>query len=512
MIETNVPKKELPQFPEPYWRASTNLPSFPKLDQHITVDTAVVGGGISGITTAYLLAKAGVKVALLEAGNILNGTTGHTTAKITAQHDIIYDELIKQIGQEQAKLYYQANMDALNFIKQTVDEHKIECGFSEQDAYVYTNTESSMKKINDEFAAYQKLGINGEYVTRIAIPLPIKAAIEMKKQAQFHPLQYLAVLVQKIVDEGGVIYENTTAKTMEEAPSSKVITQDGFEISCENMISCSHFPFYDGMGFYFSRLHAQRSYVLGIKSDKQYPGGMYLSAEDPKRSIRYTTTSSGENLILIGGQNHKTGQGICTIQHYEALQAFAEDTFGIQEIAYRWSAQDLTTLDKIPYIGQISSLKPNMYVATGYRKWGMSTGTAAALLLRDLILGNDNPYHELYTPSRFDLTPDVKNFVVQNADVAKHLIAGKLEIVHRKPEDLEPGEGSVVTVNGKRAGAYKDDQGKLHLVDTTCTHMGCEVEWNDGDRSWDCPCHGSRFTFDGDVMEGPAKKSLAKLN
>lgn len=503
--------KGMPQLPEPYWRDSITPPAFPKLTEDIKADAAIIGGGISGVTTAYLLAKEGLKVVLLDAGPLLNGTTGHTTAKITAQHDLIYNEFVNQVGEEKAKLYYQANTDALQFIKGLVEEHKIECAFSEQDAYIYTNSDSYISKLNDEFAAYEKLGIKGELVTQIPLPLPIKSAIVMRKQAQFHPLQYLTSLVQIFTNSGGVIYENTTADTVEEDAQMKVRTREGHTITCDHVISCSHFPFYEGMGFYFSRMHAERSYVLGIRSEKNYPGGMYLSAEEPKRSVRYTTTNRGENLILIGGESHKTGQGICTIKHYEALQAFAENTFGIQEIPYRWSAQDLVTLDKIPYIGQISSGKQNIYVATGYRKWGMSHGTAAALLIRDLILKHENPYRELYTPSRFDAVPDLKNFIVQNTDVAKHLIAGKLEIVYRRPEDLTNGEGAVVTVDGKRAGAYKDEQGTLHIVDTTCTHMGCELEWNLGERSWDCPCHGSRFSITGDVMEGPAKKPLKKI-
>jgi Rieske Fe-S protein len=238
---------------------------------------------------------------------------------------------------------------------------------------------------------------------------------------------------------------------------------------------------------------------------------MYLSADNPKRSIRYATIND-QKLILIGGESHKTGQGVPTIQHYKTLQSFASEVFTVTSIPYRWSAQDLTTLDKVPYIGNMTTNTPNIYVATGYRKWGMTNGTFAGLLLTDLIMNRENRYRDLYTPSRFYTDPSVKHFITQNLDVAKHLVEGKIEVVVRTPEDLANGEGAVVIVNGKRAGAYKDENGTLSIVDTTCTHMGCEVEWNSGDRTWDCPCHGSRFSIHGDVIEGPAKQSLNKID
>uniref|UniRef100_A0A7U3YIJ6 FAD dependent oxidoreductase n=1 Tax=Geobacillus sp. (strain Y4.1MC1) TaxID=581103 RepID=A0A7U3YIJ6_GEOS0 len=499
----------LPLSLEPYWRTSAALPSFPKLSEHIRTDVAIIGGGISGITTAYLLAKNGVRVVLLEADRLLNGTTGHTTAKITAQHDIIYDELINHLGQEKAKLYYAACMEALRFIRSTVNQEAIDCDFMAQDAYIYADSSSSLTKLINEWKAYEKLGIDGTFVESLPLPLPVKGAVMMKNQAQFHPLKYLAKLVNAIIQAGGRIYEHTPAADIEQGSALTVVTRDKKRVACEHVVVCSHFPFYDG-GFYFSRMYAERSYVLGVKIAEAYPGGMYLSADQPKRSIRYAPMN-GENLILIGGENHKTGQGVPTMKHYESLQSFASELFTVTDIPYRWSAQDLTTLDKVPYIGTMTAGTPNIFVATGYRKWGMTHGTIAGLLISDLILGRDNRYRDLYTPSRFYADPSVKHFLTQNVDVAKHLVEGKIEVVVRKPEDLANGEGAVVTVNGKRAGAYKDENGTLSIVDTTCTHMGCELEWNSGDRTWDCPCHGSRFSVDGNVVEGPAQQPLNKI-
>ncbi|MGO4543811.1 FAD-dependent oxidoreductase [Paenibacillus sp. 2TAB23] len=503
---------QIPKFPQSLWMDSTNKRSiFPALEQDIEADIAVVGGGISGITTAYLLVQEGFKVVLVEAGKLLGGTTAHTTAKITAQHDLIYDELIGKEGLEKAQLYYRANAEALQFIKRTIENANINCGFSAQEAYVYAESDAYIKKLEMEMSAYSRLGISGEYVERIPLQVPAKAAVIMHEQAQFHPLQYLSALVDKFAELGGIVYENTTAVDVKTGSTPEVITSQDHRIKCKHVVSCTHFPFYDGLGFYFARMHADRSYVLGLRVTDHVGEGMYLSAEDPKRSMRCAESVEHGKLLLLGGQSHKTGQGVCTINHYEELKRYAEKYFQLEEIVYRWSAQDLATGDQIPFIGRITATSPNVYIATGYRKWGMTNGTAAALLIRDMILNKENAYEDLFAPSRSISAGTIKNLIVDNIDVAKHLIAGKLEMVNKRPEDLALDEGSVVRLHGKRAGAYKDSEGKLYLVDTTCTHMGCEVEWNNGDRTWDCPCHGSRFSVSGDVIEGPAEEPLIVL-
>jgi len=502
----------LPDSPSSYWLNSVEAEplSFEPLGENIEVDVAVVGGGITGITLAALLAEEGKRVALLEAGRLLSGTTGHTTAKITAQHDIIYDEWIQHIGEERSRLYYEANMEALAFIRRQVESHRIDCDLQPEDSYIYTTSDANIKKLDREWAAYERLGIPGRRIGHIPLPVNSRAAVVMTGQARFHPVAYLKRLLRSFVDKGGLVFEHTTALGVDHGdPLTKVATGTGHTVLCGHVASCTHFPFYGLRGFYFARMYAERSYVLGLrmKDDYRYPGGMYFSADDPPRSIR-EVTYNGDKLLLVGGEKHKPGQGICTIKHYEALERFARSTFGDWEIAYRWSAQDLTTLDKLPYIGRASTHEPRVLVATGYRKWGMTTGTAAAMLLKDMILGSDNRYEELFAPSRFYADPALKTFLSSNADVAKHLLEGKLEWVRRHPQEVKPGEGAVVQVNGGRAGAYREQDGTLHVVDTTCTHMGCEVEWNDGDRTWDCPCHGSRFSFKGEVVEGPAKQPL----
>ncbi|KAB7704398.1 FAD-dependent oxidoreductase [Bacillus aerolatus] len=503
--------KKLPQVPEPYWRDFIDLPEFPRLEKDIQVDVVIVGGGMTGITSAYLLVNEGLKVAILEAGKLLNGTTGHTTAKVTAQHDVIYDEFIQNFGRSKARLYYEANTDALSFIKKTVDEHQINCDFSEQDAYIYATTDQYASKLKKEADAYEKLGINGGLVNSIPFDIDIQNALVMKNQAQFHPIKYLTHLIKIITEKGGLIFENTTGVNIETGEQPTVLTREGPRAAGNYVLSCSHFPFYEGLGFYSTRLYADRSYIVAAKTKKPFPGGMYISADQPTRSLR-STTINGEEMVLIAGEGHKTGQGKDTMEHYKALETFGEQVFGLDNIMYRWSAQDLVTLDKIPYVGEITSGQPNILIATGYRKWGMTNSTAAALLFRDMILGKKNAYQSLYTPSRFYADPSLKNFLVENADVVGHLIKGKLEMPDKSAEELSIGEGAVINVKGHRKGAYKDEEGKLHIVDTTCTHVGCEVEWNSGDRSWDCPCHGSRFSYTGEVIEGPAEKPLQQYD
>ncbi|MFC3038878.1 FAD-dependent oxidoreductase [Virgibacillus xinjiangensis] len=502
---------QLPNNPETYWRDSIELPTFPPLEESISVDVAIAGAGITGITAAYLLSSQNIKVAVLDADQILNGTTGHTTAKITAQHGLIYDEFIQHFGEEVASKYYQAAEEAKELIKQNIEKHQIECDFQTEDAYIYTNEDSYVQQLQKEKEAYDKLGIPGELTDHLPLNLAVKSALMMKNQAQFHPLKYLKALTELCIEQGVKFYENTVATDVEYNNQPAILTKDGHRITCKNIIAATHFPFQDKRGLYFARMYAERAYVLGIKTSQKYPGGMYINAESPTRSIR-STTFNGEKLWLISGENHKTGQGKPTMEHYNALQAFSEENFDMEEVVYRWSAQDLTTLDKIPYVGSLEKDQDHILIATGYRKWGMTNGTIAAKILTDKILKKENAYAEIYQPSRFKGHPGIREFAQINADVVKHMVRGKMEQRERKIDELLADDAAVIRINGQRAGAYKDKEENLHVVDTTCTHMGCEVEWNSGDRTWDCPCHGSRFSYTGDVIEGPAQKPLKKID
>lgn len=510
--ELNPMAKEKPNT-EPIWRQEIHLPSFSTLKENIDADVAIIGAGITGITTAYLLTKHhGLKVAILDSDVILNGATGHTTAKVTAQHGLIYDELINHFGEEHARLYYEAQVEAIEIIKQFINTLNIDCQLTEEDAYIYTNNEKYVEKLKKEKKAYDLLNIKGDLLDKIPLNLPIKLALRMNNQAQFHPLLYLKRLVEEIQQLGGSVFENTTAVDIEFNKRPAVITDQGIRVFCNYVIVASQFPFYDGEGFYPMRMYPERAYVLAIKSSFKYPGGMYINAESPSRSIR-SVQYNGEELLLIIGENHKTGQGKETRYHYQALENFAQDLTQSSEPLFRWSTQDLTTLDKLPYIGPITPTHQNVFVATGYRKWGMTNGTIAAKIITDQIIGKKNRYSKLFTPARFKIDPGLKRFAAINLDVAKHMLRGKFD--HTKDikaiEKMRPGEALITRVNGKRTGVYMDEHHKVHLVNTTCTHLGCEVEWNSGDHTWDCPCHGSRFSYTGEVITGPAKKPLKRI-
>lgn len=498
--------QELPRFPEPYWRESLTFPSFPKLERDLETDVLIVGGGITGITSAYLLSKAGKKVTLIDGSEILNGTTGHTTAKITSQHGAIYDQLISKHGEEKSRLYYEANQEGMELIKTLIQEHSIDCGLTPQDAYLYADTDEGINKVKKELEAYERLGIPSEYVDNIPLGIPCKAALIMKGQAQFHPLKYLKELIPSIQNAGGEIYERTTAMKIDEDNSGlKVQLENGHQIKSKQIIVASHYPFNDEMGLYFARMHVSRSYVLGIKVKQEYPGGMYYSADSPSRSLRYTVDESGGQLILVSGNSHKTGQGESMIHHYEDLQDYSLKHFEVEDIPYRWSAQDIVTPDYLPYVGPVTTGHPNVQIATGFRKWGMTNGTISAKIMTDRFLQKENRYAQLYDPNRLG---DIATIIKDNVDVAKHMIKGKFAPVHQTPEDLKNDEGAIIKVNGERTGCYRDKEGLLHMVDSTCTHMGCEVAWNSGERTWDCPCHGSRYSISGEVLEGPAVEPL----
>lgn len=494
---------------ESYWIESSNLASHNTLTENTETEVVIVGGGITGITAAYLLAKEGKDVVLLEADRILHGTTGHTTAKVTAQHGMFYDELISHIGEKSARLYYDVNMHAKEFIENTIQANDLDCGFEQKDAVLYAVSEKSEKKLSKEIKAYETLGIPHEVTSELPFDVSVKRALHMKNQAQFHPLQYLTFLVEEFINLGGRIYEQTVAVDMLEGEKPTVETRDGQYVVCDHVLSCSHYPFYDRENLFFTRMYAERSYVVAAKGESV--SGMYLSVDNPKRSIR-SVEINGESHLLLGGEGHKAGQGEPTELHYQALKDFGREAFSSSEFPYKWSAQDLYTLDHIPYIGVLTEDYSNTYFACGFRKWGMTSGTAAAMILKDYVLGKQTGEMEMFHPSRILLDPGFKEFFKQNMNVAGHFIGGKLKPTDKLMEDVQIGEGAHVSCDGRKSGAYRDENGVLFIVDATCTHLGCEVEWNGGDRTWDCPCHGSRFNYDGTVREGPAKQPLERLD
>ena len=496
--------------PKSYWLASTPTTNYPILDENIDVDIVIIGGGLAGISSAYLLQKEGLKIAILESNHICQGTTAHTTAKITSQHGLIYNKIKNKIGKNLAKQYADANESAIHEYKKIIEDNQIDCDYIPQSAFIYTQQDEYIQKIQDEVKTASSLGIEASYVNKIPFPMEIKAAIRFNNQAQFHPRKYLLGLA-KVIENKVQIFENSKAQDIKEVGDNYIITTErGKKVRAKNLIIASHYPFYNKHGAYFTRIYTERSYIVAIRAKEKYPGGMYINAEEPARSLRHQSSEEGE-LIFVVGEHHKTGQSQNTNEHYEALIDFANNVFTVEDIPYRWSTQDCMTLDGIPYVGNFTSNTPNMYIATGFGKWGMTNSMVSAMILRDLIIKGESPWQDVYNPSRQTITASAKNFVVENFNVAAQLIDGKLSSFP-KDIDIKPGEGKVVKIDGERVGAYRDEEGTLHLVNTTCTHMGCELNWNSAEITWDCPCHGSRFSYEGEILEGPAIKSLKAGN
>ncbi len=505
----NLVEKTFLQAPESYWMASTPKTDYPQLKENIKTDILVIGGGITGITTAYLLQKEGLDVVIIDTNRIAAATSGHTTAKITSLHDLIYAKLIKQVGNEGAYKYGEINEKAINTIADIVSSNNIQCDFSRQPNYVFTQDEDYIEKIEEEVNAARSLDLPASYKSNLPLPIEIQGAICFDNQAQFHPRKYLLALADIFVKKGGRIFENTTALDIHHGENCITSIKGDLKITSNKVIVTTQFPFYDGGGLYATKMYAERSYIVAAKSPNKFPGGMYISYEDPSRSLRYQPIENDEQLILIGGEHHKTGQDDKENDHYKNLILYASNTFSAFDIPYRWSAQDYTVMDDVPYIGYITSEKHNIFVATGFAKWGMTSSTSAAMIIRDLILSGNSDYNYIFSPSR--LKPVFsKNFYEQNLNVVENLIAGKTKSL---PEEfsLELEEGKPVKVDGKKAGAYRDKDGNIFVVDTTCTHLGCEVRWNSAEKTWDCPCHASRFDYKGNVIEGPAIKPLERL-
>ncbi|MUV39837.1 putative Rieske 2Fe-2S iron-sulfur protein YhfW [Lentibacillus sp. JNUCC-1] len=486
-----------------YWHKIYQKDQENTLQEDIQTDVVVAGGGIAGVMSAYFLAKSGKRVALLEARELYSGTTGFTTAKLTAQHNLIYDEMINRYGQKTAQQYYQANMEGIAFVKELANQYGIDCDLEEQDAFVFTEQIQHKDKLKKEYDAYQKLGIEGAFVEDLPLDLDISAAVMMRHQAQFHPVKFLQGIVKEIKALGGYVFEHTPVMDLSVDKQVTCHTDSDYTVTADDVVLATHLPVYEpGKKFYSSHVKTESSYALAVKSSYEFPEGMYINNDLPKRTLR-SIRDNGENYLLVGGESHPTGDGKSSKERYEQLVKFAESHFGDVEVLNHWSSHDYIAPDRIPFIGQLHEDTDHVYTLTAFGKWGLAAAVTGGKVITDLIQGDDNPYAALFAPNRqinkITETEPKDDNPTESYDKSSQA---------SDPKQLSPGMGSIVKIDDKNVAAYKDNNGQLHLLDTACTHLGCDVAWNDGDKTWDCPCHGSRFAATGEVIEGPAVKDM----
>ncbi|HEX3291345.1 MAG TPA: FAD-dependent oxidoreductase [Gaiella sp.] len=494
---------------ESLWTATTDSTSFPALDGDLRVDVAVVGGGIVGITTALLLVAAGKTVALLEGDRVVEGVTGHTTAKVTSLHTMIYAELERRLGKDEARLYGEANEAGLDLIRRLCRDHAIECDLRETSAYTFATADDDVERIEREVAAALSAGLPASFVDEPPVPFSTRGAVRFSGQAQFHPRKYLLGLAEQLEASGGRVFERTRVVDVERGTPCRVRVKAGRAVTAESVIVATHAPILDAK-LLLARARSERGYALALEAGDEMPDGMFISASAPSHSVR-TASFDGRDVLVVSGEGHHVGepgeQGARA--HSERLERWARDALGARDVLFRWSTQDLYSLDRRPFIGAVDR-RSRIFAATAFGGWGMTTGTVAGMLLRDLVLEVESPWAGLYDPGRIEARA-LPSLVQKGAHDAKRLIGDRLG--HDEPAgsvaELAPGSGEVVRIEGERLAVARDDSGTLHAVSAVCTHLGCIVSWNDAEQSWDCPCHGSRFSARGEVLHGPAKAPLA---
>lgn len=426
------------------WQATLELPQFKQLDNDLKTDVLIIGGGLSGILCAYMLEQEKIPYALVESDRICGSTSGNTTAKITSQHGLVYHKLLRRFGLEKARQYFRANEEALASYRSLC--RNIDCDFEEKDSFIYSVDRA--EKLEKEWNALQKLGAGADFVRHLPLPFPVAGAIRFADQAQFNPLKFVRGLVP-----GLNIYEHTAVRSFD---GRSYHTNRG-KITAEKTIVATHFPFLNKHGAYFLKLYQHRSYVIALENAQEI-GGMYMDERKTGVSFR-----NYENLLLLGGGAHRTGKSGGS---WEELESFARKYYPRARVKYRWAAQDCMSLDALPYIGQYSSGTPDLFVASGFNKWGITSSMVAAMMLLDLVQGKESQYKDLFSPSRSVLHP-------QLASNAFHAAAGLL--TPRTPR---------------------------------CPHLGCALKWNPQEHSWDCSCHGSRFGQDGTLLNNPSTSGL----
>jgi glycine/D-amino acid oxidase-like deaminating enzyme/nitrite reductase/ring-hydroxylating ferredoxin subunit len=480
-------------------------------------DVIIVGAGITGISLALRLQSSGLQCLVLEAHNCCFGTTGGTTAHLNTLLDTPYTTLINNFGENNAKLVAQGVKEAIHHIERNIEKYQIDCGFERTAAYLFAQNEQQQKELQDIVEACEKVSVPVHYSGHLPVTIPFTKAIEIPAQAKFSPVKYVYELAKAFINAGGRIIEQMPV-TYHTHRTDEVTSQEIIEVQTDNnytyitnaLVYATHIP--PGVNVLHLRCAPYRSYAMAVKLAGTYPAELCYDMYDPYHYYR-TQVIDGEPYFIVGGEDHKTGHEDNTAACFNRLEAHIRTHFNVESITHKWSSQYYEPADGLPYIGELPGARPNVYVATGYGGNGMVYSQVATILLSDLILTGASAYKELFDPNRIKPIAGFANFIRENADVVKNLVSG---LVTRSQLDslseLAHGEGKVVVFDKHKIAMYKDNDGNLHVLNPTCTHLKCSVAWNAAELSWDCPCHGARYAIDGDVLNGPASMDLKKID
>jgi glycine/D-amino acid oxidase-like deaminating enzyme/nitrite reductase/ring-hydroxylating ferredoxin subunit len=469
-------------------------------------DVMIVGGGVTGITTALELQKAGKSCIVTEAHSLCFGTSGGTTAHLNTFFDTTYDQVQSDFGEDNAQLLANAASKALELYRSNVETYAIDCGYEQKDGYVYSQDEKQTEELQKMFESSKKAGVDVAYTDRIPVPIEFAKAIVYREQANVHASRYVFALAKAFEDAGGVIVQNCRVEDFKGDHTLEVQTSQGV-IKANVLIWATHIP--PGINLLHFRCAPYRSYAMAVTlNDETYPDGLAYDMYDPYHYYR-TQEIDGKKYLIVGGEDHKTAHEQNTDMCFTRLEAHVRTYFNVKEIAFQWSSQYFEPADGLAYIGHLPGNPDNVLVATGYGGNGMTYSHIAAITFRQLITTGESEYAKLFDPDRLKPVAGFANFVKENLDVVKEFIGKRLSKEKLSElTELAPGEGKVVKYEGKSLAIYKDENGELHAVNPVCTHAKCTVGWNTVEKSWDCPCHGARYTADGEVLTGPARMGL----
>ncbi len=499
------------------WIEDSGDTHYKRLEAGEDTDVCIVGGGIVGAVTAYLLTRAGVKTIILEKDKVCLGVTANSTAKLTSQHGLFYKYLEEEYGLEVAKKYLYSNEEGINLAEDIIKGEKIECGFEKKNSYVFATNEIELDKVKQEVETLNRIGYEAKYLTDVNIPIEnVLGAVEFKNQAQFNARKYCIEVFNRVEKYGGRIYENTKVTNIVlENGRYTVRTEVGFDVIANKVVIATHYPIKSFPGMYFSKMYQDKSYAIAVdthEEDDKMIDGMFIQSCNPIISFR-TTIYNGKKLLVVAGSDHKTGRPIGKIEDsYLNLENYIKSYYPKAEVKFRWSTEDCISLDKIPYIGKFSNLLPNMYVATGFKKWGMSTAHVAGKIIFDAIMKNKNDYAEIYRATRLHPMKNFEEFGNMLKESIDSLLINKIKPAQDEFDNIPLDGGGIVELQGQKVGIYKGSNGEVFAVKPYCCHLGCLVSWNNLEKTWDCPCHGSRYDYMGNIITEPTVRNLERFN